>query len=118
MTQKFSGVGTRVSQLQCCQVDWIAKNDTWKLQEIPDTDFTIDADLVLLATGFLHVRHDGLVKDLGLQLDQQGNIVVDNCKTSEPWVFAAGDAVEGASVVVRAINSGRLAAAAIDEYLK
>jgi NADPH-dependent glutamate synthase beta subunit-like oxidoreductase len=70
------------------------------------------------ALGFLHVTHEGLVQDLGLQLDAKGNVIVDRYQTSEPLVFAAGDTVSGASLVVRAINSGREAAAAMDRWLR
>ena len=117
LTKKFSGVETRVTQLECCQVEWTRKNGSWKLKELEGTDFTIKADVVLLALGFLHVTHSGLVEKLGLKLDGSGNVAVDNYQTSEPWVFAAGDAVSGASLVVRAINGGREAAAAIDIWL-
>ena len=89
--------------------------DTLKIKEIPNTDFEIKADLVLLAMGFLHVEHQGLINDLSLKLDQNGNIATQNCQTSQPWVFAAGDSVIGASLVVRAIESGRAAAAAINQ---
>jgi NAD(P)H-dependent glutamate synthase small subunit len=118
MTKKFSGVETRVAQLQCCQVEWMRKNGTWKLKELAGTDFTLKTDIVLLALGFLHVTHNGLVKELGLKLDDSGNTAVDNYQTSEPWVFAAGDTVNGASLVVRAINDGREAARAIDDWLR
>ncbi|UCG57486.1 MAG: glutamate synthase subunit beta [Phycisphaerales bacterium] len=118
MTKKFSGYETRVGQLNACKVEWIEKPDGWKIKELQGTDLTIDVDLVLLALGFLHVAHEGLVDKLGLQLDGKGNIVVNNCQSREPWVFAAGDAVRGASLVVSAIKSGREAAAAIDEWLR
>jgi glutamate synthase (NADPH/NADH) small chain len=118
MTKKFSGYETRVGHLHGCTVEWLEKAGSWKLKEVPGTDFVLQADLVILALGFLHVRHDGLVKDLGLKLDQNGNILVQNYQTSEPWVFAAGDTVNGASLVVRAIHSGREAAAAVDLWLK
>lgn len=118
MTKKFSGYETRVGQLQACKVEWIEKPGGWKIKELPGTDLTIDVDLVLLALGFLHVVHEGLVSQLGLRLDESGNIVVSNCQTSEPWVFGAGDAVCGASLVVSAIKSGREAAAAIDAWLR
>ena len=118
MTKKFSGVETRVTQLHCCRVEWFQKDGSWKFKELQGTEFTLDADIVLLAMGFLHVSHNGLVKELGLQLDQLGNLAVGNCRTSEPWVFAAGDTVNGASLVVRAIDSGRKAAVTIDSWLK
>jgi NAD(P)H-dependent glutamate synthase small subunit len=117
-TKKFSGVETRVTQLHCCQVEWFQKDGSWKLRELPDTDFTLDADMVLLAMGFLHVSHNGLVKELELKLNGMGNVAVENCQTSQPELFAAGDTVNGASLVVRAIDSGRQAATAIDNWLK
>ncbi len=63
-------------------------------------------------------RHLTKAMEQGLHLDEQGNLTVDNYQTSQPWVFAAGDAVSGASLVVHAINSGRQAATAIDQWLK
>ena len=118
MTKRFSGVEVRVSQLECCRVEWIKQAGGWKIRELPGTDFILPADLVILALGFEHVVHDGLVKELGLKLDEQGNVAVDNYQTSELWVFAAGDTINGASLVVTAISSGRGAAAAIDQWLK
>ncbi|MHC4087036.1 MAG: glutamate synthase subunit beta [Planctomycetota bacterium] len=118
-TKKFSGgAGIRAEKLHGCQVEWVKKSDDWKMKEIAGTDFTLEVDLVLLALGFLHVVHEGLIKDLGLRLDEQGNVEIDNYQTSQPWVFAAGDAVSGTSLVVHAINSGRQAATAIDQWLK
>ncbi len=117
MTKKFSGIETRITQLQCCQVEWMRKNGTWKLKELEGTDFTLKADIVLLAMGFLHVAHSGLIKKLDLELDDSGNVAVDNYQTSKPWVFAAGDTISGASLVVRAIDSGRKAAEAIDNWI-
>ncbi|MCP4452753.1 MAG: FAD-dependent oxidoreductase, partial [Planctomycetes bacterium] len=78
----------------------------------------LKADLVLLAMGFVHVIHQGLVENLGLQLDERGNVLVNNYQTSQPWVFAAGDTVMGASLVVRAIRSGQEAATALDQWLR
>ncbi len=118
MTKKFTGDETRVGKVHGCRVEWVGKNGQWKLNELPGTDFSLNADIVLLAIGFLHVVHEGLIKDLGLKLDGGGNVAVKNFQTSEPWVFAAGDTINGASLVVRAINSGRQAAAAIDGWLK
>ena len=118
MTKRFSGSNTRVGRLHGCEVVWEKRGDQWKIKELPNTDFTLGADLVLLALGFVHVTHGGLVRDLDLQLDAQGNVMVRDYQTSEPWVFAAGDTVSGASLVVRAINSGREAAAAMDRWLR
>jgi len=118
MTKNFSGIEIRVGQLHCCQVEWIKKGDNWKIKELPGTDFVIKADIVLLAMGFLHVEHEGIVKQLGLKLDQNGNVAANAFRSSEPWVFAAGDTVSGASLVVSAISSGRGAAEAIDRWLR
>jgi NADPH-dependent glutamate synthase beta subunit-like oxidoreductase len=117
MTKRFSGYETHVGNLHGCEVEWTKKSGQWKLKELEGTDFTIQADLVLLAMGFLHVTHSGLIEKLGLKQDDRGNLAVQDYQTSEPWVFAAGDAIIGASLVVRAINSGRLAAAAINRWL-
>jgi glutamate synthase (NADPH) small chain len=117
-TRKLTGIGTRVNQLHGCEVEWVKKAGAWTTKEIPCTDFVLDTDLVLLAMGFVHVVHEGLVDKLGLKLDERGNIVVNNYQTSVPYVFAAGDTVNGASLVVKAIDSGRRTADAIDHWLK
>ncbi len=88
------------------------------MKERPGTDFTMKVDLVLLAMGFVHVVHSGLVDQLGLSLDARGNVVVNDWMTGVEGVFAAGDTMRGASLVVRAINDGRQAAAAIDQWLQ
>ncbi len=118
MTKRVLGVGTRVSQIQCCRVEWENKDGRWEMRDVPDSEFDLKADLVLLAMGFVHVVHEGLVEGLGLKLDARGNVEVNNYQTSQPWVFAAGDTVSGASLVVRAIDAGRKAAAAVDQYLR
>ncbi len=117
MTTKFSGSETRVSQIHCVGVDWISKKGRWELQEKPGTELTRPADLVLLAMGFVHVEHGPLITDLKLTLDDRGNIRAADYQTSNPMVFAAGDAVIGASLVVRAIDAGRKAAEAMDRWL-
>ena len=117
-TKKLSGdTANRVEKLHCCEVEWKKKADRWEVKEIAGTDFEINANLVLLALGFTHTIHKGLVESLDLRLDDRGNVEVGNHQTSQPWVFAAGDTVTGASLVVRAIDSGRKAAAAIDKWL-
>jgi NAD(P)H-dependent glutamate synthase small subunit len=118
MTKRFTGMETKVKQVACCKVEWVQQNGNWKLKEIPGTEVVLDADIVLLAMGFVHVAHEGLVTELGLELNQRGDVNVKDFQTSQPWVFAAGDTINGASLVVRAIDSGRAAAIAIDRWLK
>jgi NAD(P)H-dependent glutamate synthase small subunit len=117
-TQGFGGDPSGVKELHACEVEWTKADGAWTFTELPGTDVSLKADLVLLALGFVHVTHEGLVEDLGLQLDARGNVIATNYQTSEPWVFAAGDAISGASLVVRAIYSGREAAAAMDGWLR
>ncbi|MCY2928226.1 MAG: FAD-dependent oxidoreductase, partial [Planctomycetota bacterium] len=118
LTKKFSGAGDRVAALHGCEVAWERAGTQWKMKETPGTEFEMPVDLVLLAMGFVHVVHGGLVETLALKLDPAGNLVVDaDYQTSEPGVFAAGDAASGASLIVRAINAGREMAAGVDRWL-
>jgi glutamate synthase (NADPH) small chain len=87
--------------------------------EVPGSEFELDVDLVLLALGFVHVEQGPLIEQLGITLDPRGNIAVDErYQTSQPGIFAAGDCHSGASLVVRAIDHGRRAAAAVDRHLE
>jgi glutamate synthase (NADPH/NADH) small chain len=93
-------------------------NGAAKLEEIPGTERTLPADLVLLAMGFVGPEREGLLKDLGVALDTRGNVKVDEHKaTSVPGVFAAGDMSRGQSLIVWAIAEGREAARGVDKYL-
>jgi glutamate synthase (NADPH/NADH) small chain len=89
------------------------------MKEIPGSEFELKADLVLLAMGFVHPVHEGLLSSLGVKLDGRGNVEANvmNYKTSVPKVFSAGDMRRGQSLVVWAIREGRQAARAVDEYL-
>ena len=89
------------------------------MQEIPGTEFEIKADLVLLAMGYLHPVHEGMLNELGVEFDRRGNVKADTDRyqTSIPKVFAAGDMRRGQSLVVWAIREGRQAARAVDEFL-
>ena len=88
------------------------------MKEISGSEFEIEADLILLAVGFLHPEHQGLLKDLKVELDGRGNVKTgDNYMTSQKGVFSAGDMRRGQSLIVWAISEGRRSARAIDEYL-
>jgi glutamate synthase (NADPH/NADH) small chain len=120
-TKGFEGNDGRVTAAELVRVEWKkpAAGGPARPEEIPASRFTVEADLVLLAMGFLHVRHTRLLEDLGIGFDGRGNILCDpRYATSSPGVFSAGDANTGASLVVRAIFHGRQAAKSIDEYLR
>jgi len=90
-----------------------------KMETVPGTAFTRKVDLVLLAMGFVHVKHGKIIEELGVDYDPRGNIRCNpDYSTSVPGVYAAGDANTGASLVVRSIFHGREAAASIDRHLK
>lgn len=118
LTKSLTGSEGRVTHLHACVVAWKQGPKGWQMQEIPGTEFTLLADLVLIAMGFVHVIHPGIVTDLGVELTGHGNVVVNNWMSSVPGIFAAGDTVRGASLVVHAINQGRQCAAACDEWLR
>lgn len=116
LTKSFSGQDGNVAKLNCVRVEW-NRDDAgrMKMQEIPGSEFSLDAELVLLALGFLHPEQDTVIKDLGIDLDDRGNIKTDaNYATSRKKIFAAGDARRGQSLVVWAIREGREAARAVD----
>jgi glutamate synthase (NADPH/NADH) small chain len=89
-----------------------------KFEAIPDSEFILDVDLVLLAMGFLGPVRSGMIEQLGLEVDNRGNVATkDGYMTSVDGIFAAGDMRRGQSLVVWAIAEGRKAAAAVDAWL-
>jgi glutamate synthase (NADPH/NADH) small chain len=112
MTQKFSGADGKVQKLHCVHVDE-------RMKPVTGSEFELDADLVLLAMGFVHPVHEGLLEQLGLELDPRGNVKADTVsyQSSNPKVFSAGDMRRGQSLVVWAIREGRQSAHAVDKYL-
>ena len=118
-TKSVTGKDGKVTHLNAIQVEWKQEAGQWKMSEALDSTFTLEADLVLLAMGFVHPVHDGLLQELGVERDPRGNIKADEkqYQTSIDKVFAAGDGRRGQSLVVWAIREGRQAARAVDEYL-
>ncbi|GAB1716853.1 MAG: glutamate synthase (NADH) small subunit [Nitrobacter sp.] len=112
LTQKFSGTDGKVTKLHCVRADD-------KFKPVAGSEFELDADLVLLAMGFVHPVHEGMLTTLGLERDQRGNVRANmqDYRTSLPKVFSAGDMRRGQSLVVWAIREGRLCARAIDQTL-
>ena len=119
-TKRFAGdVEGRVREVHVVDVDWRKGPDgRMHASEVPGTERAVPADLVLLALGFVGPERTGPVADLGLKLDDRGNVITDGEKmTSVPGLFAAGDMVRGQSLVVWAIHEGRHAARGVDRYL-
>jgi NAD(P)H-dependent glutamate synthase small subunit len=118
MTKEFVGEAGMVRKVRCVKVSWVEKEGACVPQEVPNSEFVLKADLVLLAMGFVHPEHGPLLGDLALETSGRGNITVSKeMAATAPLVFAAGDCAMGASLVVRCINQGRLAAAAADRHL-
>ena len=119
-TKAFSGKDGTVKKLHATRVE-MKQNSEGRIQfeEIPGTELELDVDLVLLAMGFSGPVKEGLLADLGVNLDSRGNVAVDeNYMTNVEGVFAAGDMKRGASLIVWAIREGRDAAKGIDTYLR
>jgi len=117
-TVRFTGRNNHITGAEIEEVKWVFENGKYTMQPLPETRKIIHADLVILALGFMHPVHEGLVNELGLELDERKNIRTKEHLTSQARVFAAGDAANGASLVVTAIASGRRAARMIDRYLR
>jgi glutamate synthase (NADPH/NADH) small chain len=113
----FYGENGQIAGVEAEEVEWKNIQGQYRMEVKPDTSRHFKAELVLLAMGFTHTAHEGLVSEFALELDSKGNIKTNNYRTSNDRVFAAGDAISGASLVVNAIASGRKAAAQIDKYL-
>ena len=111
------GVGNLgdVTGLECVRVEW----QGGQMIEVPGSEFTVKAELILLAMGFLGPRKQGLLDQAGLELDARGNVAANvfDYRTSDPQIFACGDMRRGQSLVVWAIREGRQAARAVDEML-
>jgi glutamate synthase (NADPH/NADH) small chain len=105
LTKRFTGENGYVKKLSCKRVD-------------AGTEFDIDADLVILALGFVRPEHNGLLKELNVEFDVRGNVKTDqNYMTKVKGVFSLGDMHRGQSLIVWAISEGRMAAHYIDKYL-
>ena len=113
-TERMTGKNGRVEKLHCVRVE----TRDGKFERVAGSEFVLDAELVLLAMGFVHPEHEGVVEQLGVKLDRRGNVAIDpNFMSSVPGVFAAGDCERGQSLVVWAIADARKAARGVDKYL-
>ncbi len=114
LTKRVSGEND-VAGLECVRVEW----NGGKMEEVAGSEFTLQADLILLAMGFLGPLKQGLLDQAGVELDARGNVAANviDYRTSDPQIFACGDMRRGQSLVVWAIREGRQAARAVDEML-
>lgn len=121
LTKKFIGEKGYIKKLSCVKVEFIDQTPIGNrstMKEIPGTEFEIDADLAILALGFVHPEQKGLLKDLKVKLDTRGNVKTDEkYMTSKKTIFCAGDMRRGQSLIVWAISEGRRSAHSIDKYL-
>ena len=120
LTKSFAGEGGVVKKLSCIEVEFpeVDGQGCPMMKEVPNSEFQIDADCVILAIGFLHPEHRGLLKGLNVELDKRGNVKTDDgYMTSIKGIFSAGDMHRGQSLIVWAIHEGRSAAHHIDKYL-
>lgn len=119
--KKFIGETGKINGIDFGKLNWTEpdKNGQRKFAEVSNDNLFLQADLVLLAMGFLHIEHGNLVKELNIATDSRGNIITDkDYKTTQSGFFATGDSMTGASLVVRAINHGRRVGAAVNNFLK
>jgi len=118
-TLRFHGTQQRVTHAEVMDVEWTKENGQYKMVPVEGTARKLEAELILLSMGFVHPVHEGLLEELSIGLNQRKNVNVDQkMATNVEKVFAAGDAIAGASLVVNAIASGRRVAKRIDDYLK
>ena len=101
-TRKFTGENGCVNTLHASRVEWTSNGKGGQqMSEIPGSEFELKVDLVILAMGFLHPQHEGMLTNLGVDFDNRGNVIVDeNSMTKLQGVFAAGDMKRGQSLVV------------------
>ncbi len=121
LTRRFIGRDGRVKKLECARVEFSVeegKNTCPVMKEVPGSKFEIEADMVIMAVGFVHPEHDGLLDALGVEFDGKGNVKTEcDLMSSVEKVFSAGDMRRGQSLIVWAISEGRKAARRIDGFL-
>jgi len=119
LTKRAVGSGGKIEALECVRVDWVKEGGRLQMREMPESEFRLEADLVLLAMGFLGPQQPGMIAQSGVALDPRGNVRADTLdyRTSVDRVFAAGDMRRGQSLVVWAIREGRQCARAVDAFL-
>ncbi len=117
-TKEFIGDESgNLKALRLVNVEWVLEGGRMVMKEIPGSETDLPAEMAFIAAGFLHPQHEGLLNDLGINIDGRGNVETSGYQTSNKKVFAAGDMRRGQSLVVWAIHEGREAARGLDTYL-
>ncbi|TAE18316.1 MAG: glutamate synthase, partial [Bacteroidetes bacterium] len=117
-TKEFMGDDKgNLKGVKIVEVEWSMEGGKPKMIEKPGSEVVKDIDLVLIAAGFLHPQHEGMLTDLGVEFDERGNVKTADYQTNNPKVFAAGDMRRGQSLVVWAISEGRECARKVDLFL-
>ena len=121
MTTSFTGKNGKLENLECVKVQWDKRSNSSNVPSmkiVPNSEFRLKVDLVLLAMGFVHPEKNGPIEQLGVNISERGNVIADQNKmTNVKGVFAAGDMVRGQSLVVWAIAEGRSAAKGVHKFL-
>ncbi len=113
LTKKFTGEKGKLTGLQVVTVNFV----DGQMKAVPESEHIIPCDLALIAAGFLHPQKEGLLNQLGVDLNNRGNVKTEGFRTSQKKIFAAGDMRRGQSLVVWAIAEGRRAAEEVNEFL-
>jgi len=116
-TKAFIGLDGAVKSIQLVEIEWEMVGGRQTMKEVPNSETFLPCELALIAIGFVHPQKEGLLAELGVELDNRGNVKCSNYNTTVEKVFAAGDMRRGQSLVVWAISEGREAARAVDEFL-
>jgi glutamate synthase (NADPH/NADH) small chain len=118
LTKSLEGEDGVVKRLHAVRIEFVTEDGRQVMKEVPGSEFAVEADLILLAMGFLGPERGGMIEQLGVELTDRGNVKADaNKMTSVPGVFTAGDMTRGQSLIVWAIAEGRAAARGVDAYL-
>jgi len=120
LTKRAIGSNGKIEALECVRVEWVRDSQgRFAMREMAGSEFRLEADLVLLAMGFVGPLRRGMLEDAGVALDPRGNVAASTVdyRTSKDKLFSAGDMRRGQSLVVWAIREGRQCARAIDEFL-
>ncbi len=118
LTKEFIDDGAgNVKGLKVVDIEWVVKEGKAQFVEVAETERVLHCDLALLAIGFVGAEKGTLLDELGVELDQRGNVKTNNYMTTKDGIFSAGDMRRGQSLVVWAISEGREAARAVDVWL-